>query len=137
LWYLLWQRLSPQHTLAAVVADARRAGADALRPRPKRLSAQLRSTATTGFAKARARLPLAWVQQGFERLAAALAALAAPPGPDALPVRLLDGSTLRLRPHGDIPKKFPPHRMRRNKSYWCVARTVVCLCQASAVALGA
>jgi hypothetical protein len=40
LWYLLWQRLSPQHTLAAVVADARRGGADALRPGPKRLSAQ-------------------------------------------------------------------------------------------------
>jgi len=137
LWYLLWQRLSPQHTLAAAVADARRGGADALRPGPKPLSARLRSSATTAFAKARARLPLPWVQECFERLAQALATLAVPPGSDTLPVRLLDGSTLRLRPHGDIPKHFPPHRTRRQQAYWCVARTVVCFCGASAVALGA
>lgn len=136
LWYLIWQRLCPQHTLAAVVADARRGGADALRPGSKPLSARLRSTATTAFAKARARLPLAWVQEGFEQLARALAALAVPT-PESLPVRLLDGSTLRLRPHGDIPKEFPPHRTRRKESYWCVARVVVAFCGASAVALAA
>ena len=57
LWYMIWQRLCPQHTLAAVVADACRGGADALRPGDKPLSARLRSNATTGFCKARARLP--------------------------------------------------------------------------------
>lgn len=136
LWYLIWQRLSPQHALRAVVADARRGGADALRPGPTPWSARLRSSATTALAKARARLPLAWVQTNFTRLALALAALAAPT-PEPLPVRLLDGSTLRLRPHGDIPKHFPPHRTRRKKAYWCVVRMVVCFCGNSAVALAA
>lgn len=137
LWYLLWQRLSPQHTLVAALADAQRGGADALRPGPKPLSARLRSNATTALAKARARLPLDWVVQGFARMARALAALTVAAAADALPVRLLDGSTLRLRPHGDIPKHFPPHRTRRQKAYWCVARTVVCFCADSALALAA
>jgi hypothetical protein len=137
LWYLIWQRLSPEHTLATVVADARRGGADGLRPGPKPLSARLRSSATAALTKARARLPLNWAVQSFERLAQQLAALAVAPNPGALPVRLLDGSTLRLRPHGDIPKRFPRHRTRRKKAYWCVARTVVCFCAASGVALGA
>lgn len=137
LWYLIWQRLCPQHTQANVVADARRGGADALSRGAKPLSAQLRSSATTAFAKARGRLPLAWVVQSFQTLAQTLAGLALGPQTPALPVRLLDGSTLRLRPHGDIPKHFPPHRTRRKKAYWCVARTVVCCCAHSAVALAA
>jgi Transposase DDE domain len=135
LWYLIWQRLSPQHTLDAAVRDARRGGADALRPSSKPLSARLVSSATTALAKARARLPLDWVVQGFERMARQLAALG--PSAEALPVRLLDGSTLRLRPHGDIPKHFPPHRTCRKKAYWCVARTVVCFGAESALALAA
>jgi hypothetical protein len=52
-------------------------------------------------------------------------------------VQLWDGSTLRLRPWGDLPKKFPPHRTRRPKSYWCVARVVVGFCAGSGVALAA
>ena len=135
LWYMIWQRLSPQHTLAAVVADARRGGADALCPPLKRLSRRLQSLATTAFSKARQRLPAAWVRQCLESMAQALAALVVAPVPSALPVCLLDGSTARLRPHGDIPKHFPPHRTRRQKAYWCVARTVVCFCAASGVAL--
>lgn len=135
LWYLIWQRLSPWHTQAAVVADARRGGADALGGKGLPLSQRLRSTATTAFAKARRRLPLPWLIECFERWALALVALAAPESPGALPVRLLDGSTLRLRPHGDIPRHFPPHRTRRGRSYWCVARVVVGFCADSAVAL--
>jgi hypothetical protein len=135
LWYLIWQWLAPLHTQAAVVADARRGGADALSRGTTPLSAKLRSNATTAFSKARRRLPLDWVITQFERLAQALAALSVVPA--ALPVRLLDGSTLRLRPHGDIPKHFPPHRTRRKRNYWCVARTVVAFCADSAVALAA
>jgi len=135
LWYLIWQRLSPLHTLGAVVADARRGGADALGVGHTPLSKRLRSSATTAFAKARRRLPLPWLVQCLEPMALGLVTLIAAPAPDALPVRLLDGSTTRLRPHGNIPKQFPPHRTRRRKTYWCVARTVVCFCAASAVVL--
>ncbi len=126
LWYLIGQRLSPHHPLAAVVADARRGGADALSRAKRPLSRCLRSSATTAFARARRRLPLAWVMTRFERLARALVEEPAASSATGLPVRLRDGSTLRLRPHGDIPRHFPPHRTaRRQRDYWCVGRTVV------------
>jgi hypothetical protein len=50
---------------------------------------------------------------------------------------LLDGSTCRLRPLGDIPAHFPPHRPGNcNKpAYWCLARVVGVLCWASGVIL--
>ena len=138
LWYLIWQRLQPEHTLQAVVTDARHGGADALRPNGKKpLSRRIGSSATTAYSKARQRLPLVWVRSCFTRLAPRLAALGTA-GPEVdLPLELLDGSTLRLRPLGDIPQMFPPHRTRRQKSYWCVARVVVSFCAQTGVALAA
>lgn len=138
LWYLTWQRLQTHPTLQAVVSDARRGGADALRVTEKKpLSQRIGSRATTGFSKARQRLPLVWVKRCLGGLARPLAALVSPPQPAALPRRLWDGSTLRLRPHGDIAQSFPPHRTRRARAYWCVARVVVGFCADSGIALAA
>jgi hypothetical protein len=138
LWYLIWQRLQPEHTLQAVVTDARRGGADALRPRGKKpLSQRIKSAATTAYSKARQRLPLAWVKASFSSLAQRLRQLGMVAQLLELPIQLLDGSTLRLRPHGDIPKKFPPHRTRRKKSYWCLARVVGSFCAHTGVVLRA
>lgn len=138
LWYLIWQRLQSNPTLQAVITDARRGGADALRSGHKEpLSQRIRSSATTAFCKARARLPLAWVQSCFDRQSEQLAQLGAPPQTDALPLQLWDGSTMRMRPLGDLPKTFPPHRTRRKKSYWCVARVVVGFCARSGIARAA
>jgi hypothetical protein len=137
LWYFIWQWLQPHHhTLEAVVVDARRGGADRLTPHPKRLSERIRSRATTSYCQARQRLPLAWVQDCFLKLGHQLRRMARPPAP-GLPVELLDGSTKRLRPHGDIVQAFPPHRTRRPCSYWCVARVLVSFCATTGLALGA
>ena len=138
LWYLIWQRLQANHTLQNVISDARRGGADGLRPAgQKPLSQRIRSVATTAYSRARRRLPLAWVKECFSSLAGRLAALGTPLEKGTLALQLWDGSTLRLRPHGDIPQKFPPHRTRRKKSYWCVARVVVGFCAWTGVALAA
>jgi hypothetical protein len=136
LWYLIWQRLQPRHTLEAVVIDARRGGADRLCPQGKPLSKGLQSKATTSYSDARQRLPLDWVRGCFQKLAASLTSLGAQPSPE-LPVESLDGSTSRLRPYGDIVAEFPPHRTRRKKSYWCVARVLVSFCAATGIATGA
>jgi len=136
LWYLIWQWLQPKHTLEAVVTDARRGGADGLCAKGKPLSQGIQSTATTAFSDARQRLPLAWVRQCFGQLVTALLAL--DPGRDQdLPVELLDGSTKRLRPHGDVAQHFPAHRTRRKQAYWCVARVVVSFCAATGIATAA
>lgn len=136
LWYLIWQWLQPKHTLDHVVTDARRGGADRLCPKGKSLSQGLRSKANPGYSKARQRLPLEWLRQCFGILAAALL----PAGnwrSRQLPIELLDGSTKRLRPYGDIPSEFPPHRTKRKKAYWCIARVVVSFCVATGIATAA
>lgn len=117
-------------------ADARRGGADALCRPGKRLSRRLRSRATTAYSNARQRLPLDWVRRCFLQLALVLRTLAAVADQD-LPIELLDGSTKRLRPYGDILQEFPPHRTRRRKTYWCIARVLVSFCAATGVATGA
>ena len=136
LWYFIWQWLQPKHTLEAVVIDARRGGADRLCAKAKPLSKGLQSKATTAYSDARQRLPLEWVEQCFSKIAAALLPLGNWRSQD-LPVELLDGSTKRLRPHGDISQQFPAHRTRRKKSYWCVARVLVSFCAATGIATAA
>jgi hypothetical protein len=79
---------------------------------------------------------LEWVEQCFVKLAAALLSLS-PSRSQELPVELLDGSTKRLRPHGDIPQHFAPHRTRRKQAYWCVARVLVSFCAATGLATAA
>jgi hypothetical protein len=134
LFYLIWQRLQAA-TLQQVVCDARRGAVDRLCPKNKPLSRRLRSQANTAYCDARQRLPLDWVQQAFAKLAQALIPSASQPQP--LPIELLDGSTQRLRPYGDIPADFPAHRTRRKRSYWCVARVVVSFCAHTGIATAA
>lgn len=136
LWYLIWQWLQPRHTLQTVVHDARRGGADQLCPQAKPLSKFIKSRATTAYSNARQRLPLEWISQAFSQLAAASLALGQGRSQD-LPVELLDGSTKRLRPYGDIPQHFPPHPTCREKSYWCVARVLVSFCAVTGIATAA
>lgn len=53
-----------------------------------------------------------------------------------LVVVLLDGSTIRLRPYGDIPQEFPPHgNQHQKKTYWCLMRVVVSFCYLTGAAL--
>ena len=61
-------------------------------------------------------MPLDWVRQCFRQLVAALLTLGTWPDQD-LPVGLLDGSTKRLRPQGDIGQEFPAHRTHRRRAY--------------------
>jgi DDE family transposase len=116
--------------------DARRGGADRLCSPGKRLSRGIQSQATTAYSDARQRLPLEWVRQCFAKLAAALLPLGHWRSQD-LPVELLDGSTQRLRPQGDIGQHFPAHRTGRKHAYWCVARVLVSFCAATGIATAA
>jgi hypothetical protein len=126
LWYCIFQRLSDNHRLSHVVQDARAGGADSLSPKGKRLSRQLRSEATTSFSDARQRLPLNAFIKTLHHSAERIGSVIDSALWLGYQVALLDGSTLRMRPFGDIPLHFPPHRPGNCKKdpYWCVARVL-------------
>lgn len=133
LWYLIFQRLHADHTLEAVLADAWGGGADSL---CTRLSKRLLSAATVSYSNARQRLPLAFLIEALTLQARRILALNPNHLWRGLLVSLLDGTTVRMRPYGDIPKKFPPHRNQaKTPAYWCLMRTVVCFCAHTGAAL--
>jgi hypothetical protein len=136
-WYCVFQRLSHNHHLSHVVEDALAGGADRLSPRGKPLSRCLFSEATTAFSDARQRLPLDFFRRTRGHTATQTAAAFRTPLWFGLKVGLLDGTTTRLRPLGDIPEHFPPHRPGNCKKspYWCLARIVGILCLATGVVL--
>ena len=132
LWLLLFQRLHADHSLDAAVTHARAGGADHVHPR---LASRLRSDATAAYSDARQRLPEPWVQQVLQTLGDKISRW----DPAALwrgwrPV-LLDGSTVRLRPAGDLPQHFPPQGNQHGPGYWCLLRVVVGFCTFSGAAL--
>jgi hypothetical protein len=137
LWYCVFQRLSDNHRLSHVVEDALAGGADRLSPRGKPLSRGLFSEATTAFSDARQRVPLDLFRRTLAHTATQTAAAFRTPRWFGLQVGLLDGTTTRLRPLGDIPERFPPHRPGNCKKspYWCLARIVGILCLATGVVL--
>jgi hypothetical protein len=133
LWYLIFQRLAFDQTLQAAVSDARHGGADSL---CQGLSTRLRSNATTSLSDARQRLPLSFLTHALALQAAHIVNLSAQRFWRGLQVCLLDGSTVRLRPYGDIPEHFPPHgNQHKSPPYWCLMRVVVGFCAFTQAAL--
>lgn len=137
LWYMIFQRLNENHHLSRVQEDAREGGADRLSPPGKRLSAQLSSESTSAYSDARQRLPLQVCFQTLWHSATQIGQAFKAPLWFGLQVGLLDGSTYRLRPFGDIPEHFAPHRPGNCKRppYWCVARVVGLFCLATGTVL--
>ena len=135
LWYLIFQRLAHNHHLSHVQEDALAGGADRLSPPGKALSQQLRSEATTSFSDARQRLPLAVCRRALGHIAERTHQALQVPQRFGFKLGLLDGSTCRLRPFGDIPQHFAPHRCGQCKKppYWCLARVVGVFCWATGV----
>jgi hypothetical protein len=133
LWLLVFQRLNADHSLQAALIHARTGGADTLKPK---LSGRLRSGSTASYSGARKRLPWQFLLEVLQLAGSKISRLS----PSALwkgwRVVLLDGSTVRLRSYGNIPKELPPHRnQQRHPSYWCLMRVVVGFCAFSGAAL--
>jgi hypothetical protein len=135
LGYLVFQRLGDNHHLSHVQEDALEGGADGLSSRGKRLSRRLHSEATTSYSDARQRLPLEVCQRALRHIADQTHKAFQIPEKFGLRLGLMDGTTCRFRPFGDIPEQFPPHRPGNCKkpAYWCLARVVGVLCWATGV----
>jgi hypothetical protein len=133
LWYLLFQRLHHDHTLDAVVTDARAGGADALNAK---LSPGLASLSTGPYSDARQRLPGLALAQALILQGLNLIALHPQGRWKGWPVALLDGTTVRLRSWGHMAKEFPPHSNQTyRRTYWCLMRVAVAFCCFTGAAL--
>jgi hypothetical protein len=132
LWYLIFQRLHPDHTLDAALTDASNGGADRLN---KKLSRQLLSESTSAYSDARQRLPWQFLLEALAVQARKLLGLTDKILWHGRVLALLDGSTVRLRPYGNIPKNFPGNRNQHRKPYWCLMRVTVCFCTWSGAVL--
>lgn len=133
LWYLLFQWLHADHTLQAVVTDARAGGAQRLHGK---LARQIRSSSTGPYSDARRRLPEGFLGEALRLQGSQIIRQSAATLWKAMTVALLDGTTVRLRPHGDIAQAFPPHgHQHQEKTYWCLMRVAVTFCCFSGAAL--
>lgn len=138
LWYLVFQRLNADKTLAAVVKDLRAGGADRFSPsRRQPLSKKVMSHATTSYSDARQRMPLAFLQWVVNRIGEYVRQAFGPTAAGSGVFQLIDGSTLPMLANADLAKAYPPARNQHGKSDWCVMRVVVGFCALTGVALSA
>jgi hypothetical protein len=144
LWYLIFQRLNFDQTLAAAVANLREGGADRLGRRRRKLSRRVRSTKTSAYNQARQRLPLELLQEALAHLKQSLLNLVglapAPrdrPGPVERTRQLLDGSTLALLVSPLLAAAYPPASNQNGVSDWSLMRIVVGFCARSGAVLSA
>jgi hypothetical protein len=132
LWYLLFQRLNPDHSLQGVLANARSGGGDRIN---KKLSRDLVSDSTSAYSDARQRLPWEFLAQALVLQARKIIGLSPSTLWQGWVLALLDGSTVRLRPYSAIAKQFVPHGNQHRHPYWCLMRVVVGFCALSGAAL--
>ena len=144
LWYLIYQRLNFDTTLAAVVNNVREGGADRLGARGRKLSKQVGSTQTSAYNQARQRMPLELLQGALAHLGQALwkrvgwaPASRKKPGPAQRVRQLLDGSTLAMLRTAELAAAFAPARNQSGASDWCVMRIVVGFCARSGAVFSA
>ena len=144
LWYLIFQRLNFDHTLAAVVVDLRSGGANRLGRAGGKLSERVLSPSTSAYSQARQRLPLALLtmalahlRQGLLQWVGGAPAPRKKPGPDQRSRQLLDGSTLAVLRTPELAAAYPPARNQRGASDWCLMRIVVGFCARSGAVLSA
>jgi hypothetical protein len=129
LWYMIFQRLTHDHTLQAAVSDLHSGGADRLSSRKERpLSTQIRSLATTAFSKARQRIPLALFSSVLGAQAQDVWDEIQDVKWHGLRVLLLDGSQISLRPYPDIVNQFATSSNQNGQIYWVLMRVVVTFC---------
>lgn len=144
LWYLTFQRLSFDTTLAGVVSDVREGGADGLCKRGPKLSQRIRSAQTSSYNEARQRLPLALLQAALAYLGEKIQVMVGwnpvgrtKPAPLQQPRQLLDGSTVAMLTTPAMATDYPPARVRTRASDWCLMRIVVGFCARSGAVLSA
>ncbi len=137
LWCLVVQRLQRDHSCDALVSHLHTGAADGLDAADAHgqpLSQRLQSENTSAYVQARSRLPLGLVRRANQWVWQMVCRwLAAAPEPSAWQwhgqaVRLLDGTTFRLRSHPALVAEYGQAKNGKGASDWVVVRSVGSFC---------
>lgn len=136
LWGFIIQRLQPDHSCDAAVCHLHSGAADDLDPadpHEEPLSQRLKSESTSAYVQGRNRLPLSVLQAMLQAVAGSISRwLLGQASEKGLwkghAVRLLDGTTYRLLPKGDLLKSYGLATNQYGPSEWVVVRSVAAFC---------
>jgi IS4 transposase len=135
LWGFIFQRLNPDHTCDALVSHLHSGAADHLVPMDPMtgpLSKCLTSESTSAYVQGRNRLPLSVLQGALRHVFTILMGWLRAEGATTTwkghAVRLLDGTTFRLRPTEALLKEYTQASNQTGTSYWVVVRSVAAFC---------
>ena len=136
LWGFIIQRLHSDHSCDAVVSHLHTGAADDLDPadpHEEPLSKRLKSESTAAYVQGRNRLPLSVLQAMVQAVAGIISRWLQDQAPDkgywkGHAVRLLDGTTYRLLPKGDLLKSYGLANNQHGSSEWVLVRSVAAFC---------
>lgn len=141
LWGFIFQRLSAEHSCDAYVEYLHSGGADELDlddPHQEPLSKRLCSESTSAYVQGRNRLPLKVIERARQEVNQQIESWLDGNGRwKGHRVRLLDGTTLRLRPYGDLAETYGQSSNQHGCNYWVMARAVAAFDLLSQAAVGA
>lgn len=141
LWGFIFQRLSAEHSCDAYVEYLHSGGADELDPddpHQEPLSKRLYSESTSAYVQGRNRLPLKMIEKARQKVNQQIETWLGDEGRwKGHRVRLLDGTTLRLQPYGDIAETYGQGRNQHGSIYWVIVRAVAAFDLFSQAAVGA
>lgn len=140
LWGFIFQRLSAEHSCDAYVEYLQSGGADELDlddPHQEPLSKRLCSESTSAYVQGRNRLPLKVIERARQIVNQQIESWLGGKGRwKGHRVRLLDGTTLRLRPFGDLAETYGQSSNQHGCNYWVMARAVAAFDLLSQAAVG-
>jgi len=136
LWGFIIQRLSTDHSCDGVVSHLHTGAADGLDPYDEHedpLSKRLKSESSSGYVQGRNRMPLPVIKGVLKYVASAIGGWLQGEAVEkgkwkGLAVRILDGTTYRLPPIGDLPESYGQAENQHGLSYWVVVRSVAAFC---------
>ena len=141
-WGLVFQRLQPDHTCDAAVSHFHSGAVDHL-DRSRRhtlpLSKRLTSESTSAYVQGRNRLPLAVLQRALRHVCQTLTQWVQDEKTlqwKGHAVRVLDGTTFRLAPQGDLAPTYGQAQNQLGPSYWVLVKSLAAFCLTSQAVVG-
>ncbi len=128
LWCFILQRLNHDHSCDEIVSHLHTGAVDdidAADPHPTPLSQRLSSESNAAYVQGRNRLPLALLQKASRRIREEMETWQGDKGLwKGLSVRLLDGTTFRLPPEGDLVATYGQSSNQYGRNHWVKVRAL-------------